>query len=114
MAKITNGTILNLVKWAAVIIFSAGSVYTVVHYRLNTVEGDVKRIKDTDLLNIEGDLDYHDDRLYETEKEIYGIKKDIGSLASKVDRNFKDQQDFQIEQRQGQKDILESIKELHR
>ncbi len=114
MAKITNGTILNLVKWAAVIIFSAGSVYTVVHYRLNTVEGDVKSIKETDLPNIKGDLDYQDDRLYETEKEVYGLKKDIGSLADKVDRNFKDQQDFQIEQRQGQKDILESIKELHR
>ncbi len=114
MAKITNGTLLNLVKWAAVIIFSAGSVYAVVHYRLNTVEGDVKSIKDTDLLNIEGDLNYQDDRLYETEKEVFGLKKEFGYLADKVDRNFKDQQNFQVEQKLVQKEILDGIKELHR
>ncbi len=112
MAKITNGTILNLVKWAAVIIFSAGSVYAVVHFRLDAVEGDVKRIKDTDLPNIEGDVEYHDDRLYETEREVYGLKKDIGSLSEKVDRNYLDQQGFQTEQRAVQKDILKGIQEL--
>jgi hypothetical protein len=114
MAKISNGTILNLVKWAAVIIFSAGSVYAVVHYRLNTVEGDVKRIKETALPDIGGDIEYHDDRLYEQEKEVFGLKKEFGHLADKVDRNFKDQQDFQVEQKLVQKEILDGIKELHK
>ena len=114
MAKKNNALIFRIGIWLGAIVFAAGGFYILVNFRLDAVEGDVNRIKETDLPNIEGDLDYQDDRLYETEKEIYGIKKDIGSLASKVDRNYKDQQKFQIEQRQGQKDILEGIKELHK
>lgn len=87
--------------------------YTKLEGQVGTVEEKVKSIKETDLPNIEGDLDYQDDRLYETEKEIYGVKKDIGALSDKVDRNFKDQQDFQIEQRAAQKELLTEIKALH-
>ena len=69
--------------------------------RIDTVEGEVKRIKETDLPNIEGDLDYHDDRLYEQEKEVFGLKKEIGYLGEKVDRNY-----------EVQEKILSEIKEL--
>lgn len=38
MAKINNGILVKLGTWAIVIIFSAGAVYAVVHYRLDAVE----------------------------------------------------------------------------
>ena len=97
-----------------VAIFAAGGFYVLTGWRLDTVEATVKRIKEIDLPNIEGDNEYHDDRLYEQEKEVFGLKKEVGYLADKVDRNFKDQQSFQIEQRATQKDILDGIKGLQK
>lgn len=94
--------ILSLVVVIIVAIFAAGGFYVLTGWRLDTVEATVKRIKETDLLNIEGDLDYHDDRLYEQEKEVFGVKKEIGYLNEKVDRNYKVQEQ-----------ILKEIKTLH-
>ena len=63
----------------------------------------VKKIEDVTLPNLEGDMDYHDDRLYEQEKEVFGLKKEVGYLGEKVDRNYKVQEQ-----------ILTEIKELHK
>lgn len=71
--------------------------------RLNTIEGSVNRIKETDLPNIVGDIEYHDDRLYEQEKEVFGLKKEVGYLGEKVDRNY-----------EVQEQILSEIKELRK
>lgn len=102
MAKKNNALVIRIGIWLAVIIFAAGGFYLLVNFRLDTVEGEVKSIKETDLPNIEGDLDYQDDRLYETEKEVFGLKKDIGSLTEKVDKSY-----------DVQKQILTEIKALH-
>lgn len=103
MAKINNGLVVKIGLWIIGLAFAAGGFYLLVNFRLDTVEGDVKGIKETALPNIEGDIDYHDDRLYEQEKEVFGVKKEIGYLNEKVDRNYKVQEQ-----------ILEEIKELHR
>lgn len=104
------GIILTLL--AIIVSFVKG--YTKLEGQVANVEGKVKSIKETNLPNIEGDLDYHDDRLYETEKEVFGLKKEFGYLADKVDRNLEEQQKFQLEQRGMQKEIITSIKELHK
>lgn len=118
MAKKNNALILKiiftLVVVAIVAIFSAGGFYMLTGFRLNAVESNIENIKEIDLTNIEGDIEFHDDRLYEQEKEVFGLKKEFGHLAEKVDRNFKDQKDFQIEQRVIQEEILEEIKGLQR
>ncbi len=118
MAKKRNEILLKigiaLISIILIAVFTAGGFWVLTDWRLDTVEGKVKSIEDNDLPNIEGDIEYHDDRLYETEREVYGVKKDINALSNKVDRNFKDQQSFQIEQRAVQKEILTSIKELHK
>ena len=72
--------------------FSAGSVYAVVNYRLNVVEGDVKHIKEENIPEIN-----------ENKLELVGVKKDIGYLSEKVDRNYYIQQQ-----------ILTEVKELQR
>lgn len=114
MTIMNNSNILKIGIWIVALAFAAGGFYLLVNFRLDVVEGNIKSIKEIRLPNLEGDLDYHDDRLYEQEKEVFGLKKEFGYLADKVDRNFKDQQNFQIEQRAVQKDILDGIKELHR
>lgn len=63
----------------------------------------IKKIEDVTLPNIEGDIDYHDDRLYEQEKEVFGLKKEVGYLGKKVDRNY-----------EVQEQILSEIKELRK
>lgn len=103
MAKISNGVISKVAVYVAGILFTAGCVYGVVHYRLNTVEGDVKYIKENNVPNIN-----------QNKMELVGVKKDIEHLGEKVDRNFKDQQEFQVEQRIMQKEIIKEIKELHK
>lgn len=117
MGKKINGILLKititLIGIILIAVFSAGGFYVLTSWRLDTVEGKVKSIETNDLPNIEDDIDYHDDRLYEQEKEVLGIKRDIGHLTEKVDRNFKDQQEFQVEQRTMQKEIIKEIKELH-
>lgn len=105
--KKLNGILLKigiaLISIVLCAVFVAGGFYVLIGYRLDTVEGKVKSIKETDLPNIEGDIDYHDDRLYEQEKEVFGVKKDIGSLTEKVDRNY-----------EVQEQILKEIKELNK
>lgn len=116
--KKLNNVILKIVIALIVIviiaIFSAGGFYKLTGSRLDTVEGKVESIENIGLTNIENDIDYHDDRLYEQEKEVFGLKKEVSHLAEKVDRNFKDQQDFRIEQRVVQKQILDEIKEIRK
>jgi len=118
MQKKYNGILLKIVLALVVVaiaaVFSAGGFYMLTSYRLNTVEANVKNIKETDLLNIEADYAFHDDRLYEQEKEVFGLKKEFGYLADKVDRNYKDQQVFQIAQKSVQKQILEEIQGLRK
>lgn len=87
-----NTILLNLGKWIIAVVFSAGAVYAVVHYRLNTVEGDVKHIKEVKVPEIN-----------QNKLELVGVKKDIGFLGEKVDRNYTVQQQ-----------ILTEIKELHK
>lgn len=107
MAKKINGILLKiilaLIVVAIVAIFSAGGFYMLTGFRLNAVESNVKHIKETELPNIQGDLDYHDDRLYEQEKEVFGLKKEVGYLGEKVDRNYEIQEQ-----------ILSEIKELRK
>ena len=102
-----NGTLIKiaiaLISIILVAVFTAGGFWVLTDWRLDTVEGKVKSIKDIDLLNIEGDLDYHDDRLYEQEKEVFGLKKEVGYLGEKVDRSL-----------EVQEQILTEIKELHK
>ncbi len=45
MPKLSNGTLLNLGKWAVAILFSAGAVYGVVHFRLTAVEANITEVK---------------------------------------------------------------------
>ena len=98
----------------AVIVVAAAVAWGVLKERVNNNKARIITIEENDLPNIIGDVEYHDDRLYEQEKEVFGLKKEFGHLAEKVDRNFKDQQDFQIEQRDVQQQILTEIKELHK
>ena len=93
MPKLSNGTLLNLGKWAIAILFSAGAVYGVVHFRLTAVEANVKEVK--------GNVKLCDDMTTENRIELIGIKKDIEHLGEKVDRNYTVQQQ-----------ILTEIKEL--
>lgn len=103
MAKMNNAILVKIGIWLAVIVFAAGGFYLLVNFRLDAVESDVKRIKTNDLPGIEDDIDYHDDRLYEQEKEVFGVKKELGYLTEKVDRNYKVQEQ-----------ILTEIKELRK
>lgn len=121
MAK-KNGTLVKiaiaLISIILVAVFTAGGFWILTAWRLDTVEADIKTvegsiesikmddipkaiepiksniksIKETDLPNIEGDIDYHDDRLYEQEKEVFGVKKEIGYLNEKMDRSYKVQE----------------------
>ena len=95
MPKLINGTLLNLGKWAIAIIFSAGAIYAVVHFRLNAVEGNITEVKE--------DVKLCDDMATENKIELIGIKKDIEYLGEKVDRNFTVQHQ-----------ILTEIKELRK
>lgn len=97
MAKKNNALVIKISIWIIGLAFAAGGFYLLVNYRLDAVEGDIKRIKETDLPNMEGDLDYHDDRLYEQEKEVFGIQKELGYLNEKVDRNYKVQEQILTE-----------------
>lgn len=97
-----------------IIVAAAAIAWGVLKERVKNNRERILVIETNDLPNIEGDIDYHDDRLYEQEREVFGVKKDIERLTEKVDRSFKDQQDFQIEQRVTQKEILEEIKGLQR
>lgn len=103
MAKKNNALIVKIGIWIVGIAFAAGGFYLLVNFRLDTVEGDVKRIKNTDLPGIEDDIAYHDDRLYEQEKEVFGLKKEVGYLGEKVDKSLEVQQQ-----------ILTEIKELRK
>ncbi len=82
MRKINNGLFFRMATYFAAILFTAGCVYGVVHYRLNAVEEQVPDIAKNKL-------------------ELVGVKKDIGYLSEKVDRNYTVQQQ-----------ILTEIKEL--
>ena len=84
MAKLNNGTLFRMATYFAAILFTAGCVYGVVHHRLNAVEGKVPNIDKNTL-------------------ELVGVKKDIGYLTEKVDRNYTVQQQ-----------ILTEIKEIRK
>ena len=117
MRKRRNGILLRigiaLIAIVVITVFSAGGFYMLVGWRLDAAESEIEQIELIDLIGIEDEIAFHDDRIYETEKEVFGLKKEFGNLAEKVDRNFKNQQDFQIEQRTMQKEIIKEIKELH-
>ena len=81
-----NGILLKIGTYVIGIVFTAGCVYAAVHYRLNTVEGDVKYIKENDVPSIN-----------ENKLELVGVKKDIGYLTEKVDRNYTVQQQILTE-----------------
>lgn len=78
-----NSILVKIGTYVIGIVFTAGCVYGVVHYRLKAVEGKVPDIDKNTL-------------------ELVGVKKDIGYLTEKVDRNYTVQQQ-----------ILKEIKELH-
>lgn len=81
-----NGILLKIGIYVIGIVFAAGSIYAVVHYRLGAVEEDVEACDKT---------------ATENKIELVGVKKDIGYLTEKVDRNYTVQQQ-----------ILTEIKEL--
>jgi len=88
MAKINNGLIFRISIYVIAVVFAAGSVYAVVHYRLGDVEFDVKAF---------GDM------ADENKLELVGVKKDIGYLSEKIDRSY-----------DVQKQILTEIKGLQK
>ncbi len=89
---------------ALVVIIAATAVaWGVLKERVNNNKARIIAIEEIDLPNIEGDMEYHDDRLYEQEKEVFGLKKEVGYLGEKVDRNY-----------EVQEQILSEIKELRK
>ncbi len=112
MAKINNGTLFRMMTYFAAILFTAGCVYGVVHYRLNTVEANVKHIEDNEIPKIETDIDSCKDWMSDTGAELVGIKKDVGYLRKEIDENLLEQKTFQVEQRAMQTEILTKIEGL--
>ena len=86
-----------------VIIVAAAVAWGVLKERVNNNKARIIAIEEIDLPNVEGDIEYHDDRLYEQEKEVFGLKKEVGYLGEKVDRNY-----------EVQEQILSEIKELRK
>lgn len=87
----------------AVIVVAAAIAWGVLKERVNNNKARIIAIEEIDLPNVEGDIEYHDDRLYEQEKEVFGLKKEVGYLGEKVDRNY-----------EVQEQILSEIKELRK
>lgn len=108
MAKKNSRLIISIISLAILIMVSVMAIaktYFILPTEVKRVADKVNDIETNILANMEDDIAYHDDRLYEQEREVFGIKKDIGSLSDKVDRNY-------LEQKQSRSDILDAIKEI--
>lgn len=139
MLKKSNGNLLKvaiaLVGIVLIAVFAGGGFYVLTGYRLDAVEESAVKIEDAhkdDAAKMEikqreqqifldgwysgiaDDIDYLDDKSHEQDKEIFGVKIELEHLGEKVDRNFKEQQKFQLEQKAVQKEILTEIKSLQR
>ena len=109
-----NGILLKIGTYVIGIVFTAGCVYAAVHYRLNTVEGNIVEIKTVELPAIESDIESCEAWMGETGKELVGIKKDVGYLRKEFDDSRLEQKAFRAEQRIMQKEILTEIKEIRK
>ena len=69
-----NGILLKIGTYVIGIVFTAGCVYAAVHYRLNTVEGDVRHIEDVEVPAIESDIHSCEALMSETGKKLVGIR----------------------------------------
>ncbi len=76
MPKLSNGTLLNLGKWAIAILFSAGAVYGVVHFRLTAVEANITEVKPEVKQNTEHRIKF--------EEKVITMEKNIGLILVEV------------------------------
>lgn len=77
-----NTMIFKIGLWVVGVAFIAGGFYLLVSYRLEAVEVDVDACEETTT---------------ENKLELVGVKKDIGYLSEKVDRNYAIQQQILTE-----------------